>query len=102
MPTWDEIKELFDNCTYTETTQDGVNGYEMKSKKNGNSIFLPAAGRRIDSELYDAGSQGFYWSSSLRTSYANYTARFFYIVMSGSIMYVPERCTGFSVRPVRP
>ena len=102
MPTWDEIKELFDNCTYTETTQDGVNGYEVKSKKNGNSIFLPATGRRFDSELYEAGSEGFYWSSSLRTSYANYTARSFCIVMSGSIMYVPERCTGFSVRPVRP
>ncbi len=102
MPTWDEIEELFDNCTYTETTQDGVNGYEVKSKKNGNTIFLPAAGRRVDSELDEAGSEGFYWSSSLRTSYANYTARFFYIVMSGNIMYVPERCTGFSVRPVRP
>ncbi len=33
---------------------------------NGNSLFLPAAGRRYDADLGGAGSYGDYWSSSLR------------------------------------
>ena len=38
--------------------KDGKNGYEVKSKTNGNSIFLPAAGYRGGSVLFDAGSEG--------------------------------------------
>ena len=36
----------------------------VTSKTNGNSIFLPAAGRRDAMELGYLGSVGFYWSSS--------------------------------------
>lgn len=63
MPTKAEQDELrnTNNCTWTWTTQNGVNGYKVTSKKNGNSIFLPAAG----SSLGYAGSSGYYWSSSL-------------------------------------
>lgn len=43
MPTDDEWSEL-NNCTWTWVTQNGVNGYLVASKTNGNSIFLPAAG----------------------------------------------------------
>ncbi|WP_455162335.1 hypothetical protein [Tannerella forsythia] len=45
MPTKEEIRELLDHCTWNWTTQDGVNGCEVKGP-NGNSIFLPAAGYR--------------------------------------------------------
>ena len=67
MPTAEEIDELIDknNCTWTWTERRGVNGYKVTSKKNGNSIFLPAAGCRFYDELYDAGGNGYYWSSSL-------------------------------------
>ena len=37
----------------------------MTSKKNGNSIFLPASGRRDESYLDNHGSSGSYWSSTL-------------------------------------
>ena len=69
MPTTSELSELrnTNNCTWEWTTQNGVNGYKVTSKKNGNSIFLPAAGYRYDSYLSYAGSDGLYWSSSLRT-----------------------------------
>ena len=43
-----------------------MNGYEVKAT-NGNSIFLPAAGYRFDGVLFNAGSYGGYWSSSLDT-----------------------------------
>ena len=67
MPTIDEWRELIDNCTWTWTTKNSVNGYEVKAT-NGNSIFLPAAGCRYVGELYHAGSYGCYWSSSLYTN----------------------------------
>ena len=68
MPTLAEQEELTDNCTWIWTTQNGVNGYKVTSKKNGNSIFLPAAGYRNGSNLGNAGSNGDYWSSSLGAS----------------------------------
>ena len=67
MPTQSEIQELYDNCTHEWTTQNGVKG-EKFTGSNGNSIFLPAAGYRGDDELYDVGSLGYCWSSSLCTS----------------------------------
>ncbi|MBQ7819150.1 MAG: hypothetical protein IJ341_05580, partial [Bacteroidales bacterium] len=81
MPTEAEQNELRDtnNCTWTWTTQNGVNGHKVTSKKNGNSIFLPAAGYRGSSDLDGAGGYGYYWSSSLFTSlsYSAYLV-FFY------------------------
>ena len=70
MPTKAEQDELrsTSNCTWTWTTQNGVKGYKVTSKKNGNSIFLPAAGCRSDDYLDFAGGDGYYWSSSLDTS----------------------------------
>ena len=44
MPTANEFQELIDNCEWTWTTQGVLDGYKVTSKKNGNSIFLPAAG----------------------------------------------------------
>ena len=67
MPTNDELSELNSKCTWTWTTQSGTKGYRVTGP-NGNSIFLPAAGCRIDSSLYDAGSYGDYWSASLSES----------------------------------
>ena len=71
MPTDEEWTELITQCTWTWTVQDGVNGDLVTSKKNGNSIFLPAAGYWFETNLYDVGSGGYgwlygrYWSSSL-------------------------------------
>ena len=66
LPTKAEFEELLDedNCTWEWTTQSGVNGYRVTSKINGESIFLPAAGCRIDTSLYWTGSCGLYWSST--------------------------------------
>ena len=63
MPTNAEQQELINNCIWTWTMQNGVNGYKVEGP-NGNSIFLPAAGFRDVSSLYDAGSYGYYWSSA--------------------------------------
>lgn len=66
MPTDAEWTELREQCTWTWTAQNGVNGYQVASKTNGNSIFLPAAGFRDGNAApYVAGRRGYYWSSSL-------------------------------------
>ena len=64
-PTVDEFIELDNNCDWTWTTKkdakgNDVNGYTLTSKKNGNSIFLPAT-----SFSGEIGWYGNYWSSSL-------------------------------------
>ncbi len=99
MPTRAELDELREKCTWTWKTQNGKNGYKVTSKSNGNSIFLPAAGYRYDSSLGYAGSDGFYWPSSLH-DYIDFGA---YVLDFGSSYvdwYGSDRCNGRSVRPV--
>ena len=99
MPTDAEWTELRENCTWTWTIKNGVNGYEVKSEANGNSIFLPAAGYRVDDVLGSAGSYGNYWSSSLSTGYPDYACGVYF----GSVFvdrYGSSRFYGRSVRPV--
>ena len=101
MPTDAEMTELRTNCTWTWTTQNGVNGYKVTSKSNDNSIFLPAAGCRYDSSLDDAGSYGYYWSSSLYTDFP-YHAWYGYFYSISVNRYYYYRIYGQSVRPVCP
>ena len=99
MPTDAEWTELWNNCTWTWTTQNGVNGRLVTSNSNGNSIFLPAAGYRYDGNLIGAGSNGLYWSSSLNTD-GPYNAWYVYFDSSGVYGGLDSRYGGFSVRPV--
>ena len=102
MPTDAEWTELRENCTWTWTTKNGVNGYEVKSEANGNSIFLPAAGYRNDDDLDYAGNGGVYWLSSLGADfpYGAWDVGFNSDnVGRGSGRRRSRRC-GLSVRPV--
>ena len=101
MPTFEEQTELRTECTWTWTTLNGVNGYNVEGP-NGNSIFLPAAGYRDSSDLYNgAGAIGHYWSSSLGTYNSGYAYGLdFY---SGNVdWYDGSRYRGRSVRGVCP
>ena len=69
MPTEAEFQELMDNCTWEWTTQNGHKGYKVTSKKNGQSIFLPAAGWRYGADENRVGSYGYYGSSTPDESY---------------------------------
>ena len=99
MPTDAEWTELRENCTWTWITKNGVNGYEVKSNINGNSIFLPAAGCRDDDDSGGAGDYGVYWSSSLDADDPYYAWLVLFdsdVVGRGSVY----RYGGPSVRPV--
>ena len=99
MPTDAEWSELRQKCTWIWTEQGGKKGYKVTSKVNGNSIFLPAAGSRDDTNLSGEGSLGNYWSSSLRTG--NPTNAWRVRFHSDDVYrYSYYRCDGYSVRPV--
>ena len=96
MPTDAEWEELINNCTWTWTSQNGVNG-RLVTASNGNSIFLPAAGYRYVTYLDYVGSDGTYWSSSLNAAWyarsVDFSSDYVY-------RYLRSRCIGYPIRPV--
>ena len=105
MPTRAEQNELRNNCTWTWTTRNGVEGYKVTSKKSGYTncfIFLPAAGDRYNTTLFNTRTGGFYWSSSLNADIPN---RAYYLVFNSRDVnwnYDFDREHGLSVRAVCP
>jgi hypothetical protein len=102
MPTHAEWLDLYNECTWTWISQNGVNGYKVSSKKNNNSIFLPAAGYRLGTSSDHVGIFGNFWSSQVYSSGVN---RAWYMGFGSGGRdpdYDYSRCDGFSVRPVCP
>ena len=103
MPNVYQIIELA-NSEYTTTewtTINGVNGCEITSNINGNSIFLPAAiGREGTPSFYVYEGAGYYWSRSREAEYS--IDAYFLALWPGSSPQVSYlmRNLGFSVRPV--
>ncbi len=99
MPTYEQYKELKDNCTCEWTQSNGVNGY-LFTGPNGNTIFLPAAGIRWRNDPTDF-LVGHYWSSSLFpvADGATYTLFSSYSISVGGYQ---SRFAGLSVRAVCP
>ena len=107
-PTKAQWEELLNNTTIQWTTLNGVKGRQFTSNKNRRTLFLPAAGLRIDDELYSVGLYGYYWSSSLYKSGslgfgAGGPSNSWSLIFSSDECYLDFylRFQGFSVRPVR-
>ena len=113
IPTDEEWTALRDATCYTWTWTDDYLGDGSNHKGRivtrnnvggndpcaGNSIFLPAAGRLAGPILYEAGSGGYYWSSSLYTGRPSDALRVNFD--SGNVgTNVSTRFRGQSVRPV--
>lgn len=99
MPTSEDFKELQDNCDVEWTTLNGVYGRRFTSRKNGNRIFLPAAGCRTANSSNSVGSQGNYWSSSLHTEAPDHA--YYFIFGSDEVRAnISYRYYGQSVRPI--
>lgn len=101
IPTCYEIKELIDKCTWTWTSQNGVIGYKLTSKINGNSIFLPAAGYRSGVSIINVGYHCGYWSSSLYKS-SPYNAYYFDFRLGSIGCSYSDRHYGRTIRAVCP
>lgn len=94
MPTQVQCEELLNtaNCTSTWVTVDGVNGRMFTSVKNGNKLFIPAAGSYNDGGIGDVGDFCTVWSSS--------NAKFFSLNEIGGVVSESSRCNGYSIRGV--
>ncbi|MCR5361487.1 MAG: leucine-rich repeat protein [Bacteroidales bacterium] len=102
MPTYAEFQELLDNCSsewVTDYNGTGVAGRLFTSNNNGNTLFLPAAGDRYDASLHFAGTNGYYWSSSLYSDDQN-RARLLDFGSGYVYAYYGNRYDGLSVRAV--
>ena len=104
MPTDQEFDGLNNNCDWTWTTQNGVNGYAVRGRGAyaSNSIFLPAAGLCLGTSLYFSGSYGYcyYWSSVPYSGSIHAYVLYFDSAGSHYTGY-SYRYDGQSVRPVR-
>lgn len=78
MPTVSEWNELKENCIWKWGALEGVYGYKITSKKNGNSIFLPATGYKENSVVSEKNSCGYYWLNMINPNNIN-QARSLYI-----------------------
>lgn len=100
MPTHAEFEELDRKCTWTWITQNGVHGYKVSSKKNNNSIFLPACGVMLGTNLAAADMQAWYWSNRIFPSKVC-QARHSYFNDGGHWSDgMDMRSNGYCVRPV--
>lgn len=99
-PTEAEWTELINNCTWTQAEINGVNGGKVTSNKNGNSIFLPAAGYFNEEKYSDKGSYGRYWSSSLDESDSSFAKNLLLYFRFDVYQKHTYRDLGLSVRPV--
>ena len=70
--------------------------------KNGNQMFIPAAGYRTDFDNNFIGSECNLWTSNLKLGYP-YNAYYFCFKafkQAGTPIYNGFRCFGFTIRPV--
>ena len=106
MPTYEEVKELMEKCSWTWSDYNGVKGYTVESNVagyEGNFIFLPAAGNYDKTSIKQEGSYGGYWSSTPLDSESKAAAYIFYFY--GETIHSTQssnRYTGRTIRPVTP
>lgn len=96
MPSIDQILELLTDCSYINTSVNGVNG-GMITGPSGGTIFFPFAGQR-HSDVYSIGDFCQYWASTLLP----YNSRYAYVLFLSNnyILGQDDRCCGHTVRPV--
>ena len=98
IPSFYQIKLLLSNCSSKWTEINGINGVKFTAS-NGNRIFLPAAGNRLNDNKGFVGSNCYYWSSTQYPSYS-YNAYGLHCNSDKTEWYYYTRNRGFSVRPV--
>lgn len=98
MPTDHEFFELSNSCSWQWTTLNGVSGMRVTGK-NGNSIFLPAAGSRSDGKINSVKIGAWYRSATLYFS-SPWCYVFDYLSERGWANPVFCQYYGYSVRPV--
>lgn len=95
---WDELLNV-KNCSWVWKKYDGIQGYNVTSLITKNTIFLPVTGYRSGGTTEEAGTWGYYWSSSLNQ---NEPLMAWYMSFNAerTRCSYEKRCYGFFIRPV--
>ncbi len=96
LPSAEQFRELFTNCSKEWIVVDGVAGYKLTGP-NGNSIFLPAAGSRTVNDVTESGAMGYYQTGSLASD--KYSVAYNFSTSNNSRINAPVY-QALSVRPV--
>ena len=99
MATAEEFNELIENTTSDMVTLNGIYGRLYKSNVNDNTLFMPASGFRIDSDLFRRNYGGQYWTASLNTEEPSYACNYNLKKLTVTSNEYP-RSYGFAIRPV--
>ena len=104
IPTATEIKELKKYTTTTWTTYNGKKGCLITSKRNGKSIFIPAAGYKDYDGVNNVGESGTYWGATVDNGPGNkaYDVAFKFFILTDGIDCFFARPTFYmsNIRPV--
>lgn len=94
-PTWNEVQELYDNCTVTESTLNGWPGVMFISKNNNNYIFF--------GYYWKSSTGGYRWSSALDPSDPSLAKCMYFIKEGDRIVLKQDNTKRNDARlPVRP
>lgn len=100
IPTQEEFSELAFYCNWKYVQKKGRWGVEFTSRKNNNSIFLPATGSKDGTSLHEASGCGMYWTSTPYKDGYNNGAHEYHFGGALGEMGIAERYYGYAVRPV--
>lgn len=102
MPTLEQINELFEECDckwMKDYEESGINGLLVQSKKNANSIFLPAAGL-YNKERLDYKNKDCYYATKTVFKFGSDRAWILEATSLGQSHANMNRHNGYSIRPV--
>ena len=100
MPTYDELKELFNNTTWELETINEVQGMMFISNINNKRLFVPFAGYWYNGNFSAAGSYANVWSSQVHHSNVLCAYRLSCHLSGNASIYGNSRPFAFSVRGV--
>lgn len=111
LPSSADFKELIDNTDFVEADGitiisrvnkiievNGCSGIYLKSKINGELLFLSCAGDGSGTKLNALGTQGYYWASTFHS--ARHGRCLSFIDTGVSPQNYKDRYIGFTIRPV--
>lgn len=101
IPTYFEWQSIMEQCDVVPATLEGVAGFELRSKAEGNTetVFLPATGYRSEKDLNGYGISGGYLSATLKNG-EPCMAETISVDSDGFHRVVSRRCNGFAIRAV--
>lgn len=100
MPTTDEVRELVNSTTHEVTAVNGIQGMKFTAA-NGNSIFIPFAGKRVGSAVSETEKAGYYWTGKINSGENKQFASTFEVNGTDAGLDVGEIQQALAIRPVQ-